>query len=71
MIAVVDLLFEQRRVVVEVDGWRSHRSHDAFVSDRRRQNKLVAAGYQVLRFTWDDLVNDPDDVVRQVLAAVA
>jgi hypothetical protein len=52
VIAVVDLLFEQERVVIEIDGLRAHSGREAFVRDRRRQNALVACGYLVLRFTW-------------------
>jgi very-short-patch-repair endonuclease len=68
---VVDLLFERERVVIEVDGWRSHSGKEAFVQDRRPQNRLVALGYVVLRFTWDDLVARPDQVVTAVAAALA
>ncbi len=68
MIGVVDLLFEQARLIVEIDGWRSHGSHQAFVLDRRRGNRLKAAGYDVLNFTWDDLVERPAEVVAEVRA---
>ncbi|MFI7587455.1 DUF559 domain-containing protein [Spongisporangium articulatum] len=57
MVAVAGVLFAAERIVVEVDGWAAHGGRNAFVHDRRRQNALVNAGYRVLRFTWDDLVN--------------
>jgi hypothetical protein len=69
VIGVVDLLFEHGKLVVEVDGFRDHSSRDRFVADRRRQNRLVAAGYTVLRFTWDDLVHRPSDVIAQIRRA--
>jgi very-short-patch-repair endonuclease len=42
-----------------------------FQRDRRRQNRLIAAGWTVLRFTWWDLTERPDDVLAQIRAAVA
>ena len=60
---VVDVLFEAARVVIEVDGYRTHSSREAFQRDRSRQNDLVSAGYLVLRFTWEDLTRRPAVVV--------
>jgi very-short-patch-repair endonuclease len=70
LIGVVDVLFEEARVVVEIDGFRAHGSQRAFVSDRRRQNRLTLAGYDVLRFTWDDLTQRPAEVVAEIRAMV-
>ncbi|HST85785.1 MAG TPA: DUF559 domain-containing protein [Kineosporiaceae bacterium] len=70
LIGVVDLRFEQARVVVEVDGWRAHRSQAAFVADRRRENRLVTAGYLVLHFTWQDLTDRPAEVIAEIRAAL-
>jgi len=63
-----DLLFEKRRLVVEIDGHEHHSDRDAFERDRHRQNLLVGAGYRVLRFTWRQLVEDPDGVIRAIVA---
>lgn len=51
-IARGDLYYPDRRLVIEYDG-ESHRHR--LVSDLRRQNALVNAGYTVLRFTAADL----------------
>lgn len=69
-VVVVDVLFAAARVVIEVDGFATHSSREAFQRDRSRQNDLVAAGYQVLRFTWDDVTRRPAAVVAQVRAAL-
>jgi very-short-patch-repair endonuclease len=66
LIAVVDVLFAAARLVIEVDGFAAHRERERFVSDRRRHNRLVAAGYTVLRMTWDDLRDRPDVVLTQI-----
>ena len=70
-IAVVDVLFERQRLVVEVDGWAAHSGKEAFQNDRTRQNRLVAAGYTVLRFTWADLVERPEQVLAVIRTALS
>jgi very-short-patch-repair endonuclease len=71
IVAVVDVLFESHRLVIEVDGWRSHGDREAFQRDRTKQNRLVAHGYTVLRFTWEDLTARPADVVREIRRCLA
>lgn len=66
----LDVAFPDARLAIEIDGRAHHSSAVAFQNDRRRQNDLVAAGWTVLRFTWDDLVNRPHDVVARILAAL-
>lgn len=67
----VDLTFPAVRLVVELDSRRHHTSLLDRDSDRRRDNRLMAAGWRVLRFTWWDLTERPTDVVAQVRAALA
>ncbi len=70
LIARADILFHDVGLVLEVDGLAGH-GPARFQSDRTRQNRIVAAGYTVLRFTWDDLTNRPQHVVRQVRELLA
>lgn len=70
IIGTVDVVFTDAWLVLEIDGFAYHGA-DRFQSDRTRQNRLVGAGYTVLRFTWHDLVDRPHDVVAQVCAALA
>jgi hypothetical protein len=69
LIGVADVLFPAARVVIEVDGLRAHTTRDSFDNDRRRQNRLVMAGYTVLRFTWRDLTGRPEAVLKDILRA--
>ena len=71
VVAVVDVLFPETRLVVEVDGWSTHGHRAAFQRDRARQNALVNAGYVVLRFTWEDLAERPAYVVQAVRGVLA
>ena len=58
-IGVADVVFAEARLVVEVDGLAYHVTPDRFQRDRHRQNRLIAAGWTVLRFTWRDLTSGP------------
>ncbi len=62
----IDFAYPADQVAIEVDGYESHVSLDAFRHDRVRQNELIALGWTVLRFTWDDIVHRPVLVARAV-----
>ncbi|MGZ4744236.1 MAG: hypothetical protein ACXVYS_13600 [Oryzihumus sp.] len=54
-----DFAFPARRVVVEAEGYAFHAPVAAFTNDCARYNRLVAAGWTVVRVTWRDL-EDPE-----------
>lgn len=66
-IARVDLYYPEQRLAIEFDGG-VHR--DTLVEDNRRQNRILAAGYNLLRFTTADVRGTPDAVVAQVRQAL-
>jgi very-short-patch-repair endonuclease len=66
----VDFHWRDQRVV-EIDGLAYHSSRSAQRRDRQRDTALAAAGYRVLRFTWDDVTRQIEAVVAQVSAALA
>ena len=65
----VDFLYEPERLIVEVDGYRYHRTRDRFIRDRRRRAELIARGYEVFPVTWSDLTEQPDATMKRLLAA--
>jgi very-short-patch-repair endonuclease len=68
----VDFAWEDLRVVLETDGFAFHADRRSYREDRRRGNALVRAGWVVLRFSWEDVMQYPDYVVscvREVLEA--
>jgi len=67
---IPDILFEEHRLVLEVDGYAYHSSVDEWQRDLDRQNVLVSARYRVFRFTWNDLTDDPTKVIRRVRRAL-
>lgn len=58
----VDFLWRDRRLIVEVDGYRAHGTGSAFESDRARDVELRLLGYEVVRFTWRQLNDHPREV---------
>lgn len=69
-VARVDLLVEG--VVVEFDGREVHLAGRAFVHERRRQSRLLAAGLELCRFTAADVYGrSARDLAGEVLQAVA
>jgi very-short-patch-repair endonuclease len=70
IVAVADVLVENSRLILQVDGWRAHGSRASFQRDRTQQNLLVSAGYVVLRFTWADLTQRRAQVERTIRLAV-
>ena len=67
----VDFLWRNQRVVVEVDGFATHGTRQAFQRDRRRDQTLRLAGWSVVRFTWDDVTKEPRHVMEVVRATLA
>jgi len=65
---IVDFLWRQHRLIVETDGRATHATPQAFERDRARDATLVLAGYRVVRFTYRQIVYEPDKVARTVLA---
>lgn len=70
LIGRVDCYWREARLVVELDGARYHDGLSARESDRQRDNRLMAAGWRVLRFTWDDLTLRPTETIRTIRAAL-
>ncbi|MGN6275895.1 MAG: type IV toxin-antitoxin system AbiEi family antitoxin domain-containing protein [Solirubrobacterales bacterium] len=48
--------------IVELDGWKGHRTRAAFREDRARDRALRVAGYSVTRLTWAQLDDEPEAV---------
>lgn len=63
----VDFCFETAQLIVEADGARWHPDP---ARDRRLDNRLVAAGWRVLRFTWSEVLHDPAAVLELIRSAL-
>jgi very-short-patch-repair endonuclease len=68
VIARLDFAYVDRRIAIELDGAAYHSGDLAERRDRRRDNRLGAIGWRVLRFGWDDVSHSPDYVVGMMRA---
>ena len=64
-----DVVDVEARLVLEADSWQFHSAKDAFQRDCWRYTTLVVQGWTVLRFTWWQVMQEPD-WVRACLATV-
>lgn len=62
----VDLLWRTEMLVIEADGEETHGTRRAFQEDRRRDQRLLAAGYRVARVTWRQAEDEPTGVVARI-----
>jgi very-short-patch-repair endonuclease len=66
----VDFCWPELRLIVETDGLRYHRTASQQAKDRLRDQRLVAAGFTVLRFTHAQVTVDADAVIDTLQAVV-
>jgi len=66
----VDRAWPSERVVAEVDGFAWHKSSDTFRHDRIRHNRIVNAGWVVLRFAALEVLERPAEVAATVARAL-
>jgi very-short-patch-repair endonuclease len=62
----VDAVWLKQQVVVELDSRLAHSTARAIENDHRRDLDLRAAGFTVLRYTWRQLVDEPERVVADL-----
>ena len=62
----VDVVWRKERLIVELDGFATHRTRAAFERDRKRDAALLAAGHRTLRVTARRLDVEPAAIVTQV-----
>lgn len=66
----VDFVYLDARLVLEADGRRHHTALLDADRDRWRDLELTAAGFRVIRVTWQQLVQDPERFVAALSRAL-
>jgi very-short-patch-repair endonuclease len=66
----IDLLCEEARVAIEVDGALRFDNADSYRRDRHKDRLLQEHGYTVLRFLAEDLAKDLDSVLDAIVRSV-
>ena len=68
----VDCRWPERRLTVELDSYRFHATRYAWEQDRERERAARARGDEFRRYTWRDVVEDPEPTrieLRRLLGA--
>lgn len=63
---MVDALWRDQRVIVELDGRDAHGTPAQVARDHERDLRLRAAGFTVLRYTWRQITRLPDLVLADL-----
>ena len=63
---LVDAVWPEHRLVVEVDGWNYHRTKRSFGNDRRRDRKLLRAHWRAARFTGAEVTYQSEGVAAEL-----
>jgi very-short-patch-repair endonuclease len=61
-----DFCWREQKLIVETDGKKTHLTHQAFERDRRDDQRLIAAGWTVIRITWKQLETEPDRIIALI-----
>jgi hypothetical protein len=62
----IDKVWPRHRIAVELDGYEGHHTPAQMERDRRRELQARMHGYTVVRYTWSQVVNEPDLVVADL-----
>jgi hypothetical protein len=66
----VDCFWPDAKLIGELDGFKSHGTKRAFRKDRRRDRRLGARGFHVVRITEDQLLVEASEIARDLRALI-
>ena len=69
LIGYADMFWESLGVIGEADGRLKYATADDIFREKLREDRLRALGYVVVRWTWDEIMSNPNAVMRRILQA--
>jgi very-short-patch-repair endonuclease len=63
---LVDAVWFDQTLIVELDGRTAHSASRAIERDHQRDMDLRAAGYTVLRYTWQQVTRQSERVAAEL-----
>jgi len=66
---IADFMCKELMLIIEVDGI-SHKFDSIEKKDRLRQTKLEQAGFDIIRFKDEEILNNIDDVINTIEAFI-
>lgn len=70
-VARPDFVPRGRRMAIEADGWAFHGSKAQQQADRLRDRRLLALGWTTVRFTTEDILRRPEQVIAELRSLLA
>jgi very-short-patch-repair endonuclease len=67
----VDFLWRSACLVIEADSRRFHDTDSAYLSDRRKEQRLQLAGWRVSRCTWEQVEYEPAVLAKVIQGLLA
>ena len=64
----MDCRWPQRRLTIELDGYRYHHSRYTWEQDRRREREARARGDEFRRYTYGDVFERPELMLTELRA---
>jgi hypothetical protein len=65
-----DFVWREARVVIETDGWKTHRTRQKFEADRENDGRFLVCGWAPLRTTWRQIERRPAVIVKRALVLI-
>jgi hypothetical protein len=65
----VDFLWREHRTIAEADGKGKYEERGQAVRQLERDTRLRDAGFEVVHFTWAEIVYAPEQVIARIYAA--
>lgn len=62
---IADFLCKELMLIIEVDGI-THQWEEVAINDEKRENDLKEIGFNLIRFTDDEVLKDINNVIRTV-----
>jgi very-short-patch-repair endonuclease len=66
----VDFFWPEHGVIAEFDGQVKYNDRSSIVSEKLREDRLRELGYEVVRITWSEVLNEPAKVAQRIRAAM-
>jgi very-short-patch-repair endonuclease len=66
-----DFTWPRHHLIVELDGYETHGTREAFERGRARDRALQSAGWRVLRITWRQLHANPATIAAELRALLS
>jgi very-short-patch-repair endonuclease len=67
----VDCRWPEHRLTVELDSYRYHGTRHAWEQDRQREREARARGDEFRRYSWRDVVEEPERMLEDLRALLS